>query len=490
MEFFLNDKNKKKLELFKELVFKDGEKVSFSYLQHYLDISLSTLKRYFNELESDVKSNEELKMIVFEKNTGSFQLNNYSDFKIDYLVVQLRLHYLNDSLQFKIISSILTRNYLTADELAEDLFVSIPYLYKQINALNEQLKSFHIKVAFHLNGNLCGEEKHLRMFYFYFYWNAYRGIIIPFESELNCVFTCPDLIKKLERRYSASVIKRIKLMLGITIVRQYKYPIDLPLEIKDILKPFEVATEISTLVKRYFISEEERLFFDLMLRSFISDIDSSKEKIKLFDSFPRSSSLVFSSELLVNEYEKSFYPSNPMTSTEKASIFYYVLIGLVYSTFFEINPMYFFRQVMINEQDNTEFLKKYLKKHPKNYRFYKNFRKNHPEFTIDPSFNFGICMLLTILTDMFLVPSITIYIQYSSNNFGSIFIKNKLLTLFNSESINFTNKLIEADIAIIDNFEVHEEKENQTFFFVNSFLDERMWLELVMLIQKSLMNHE
>ncbi|MGX7245151.1 helix-turn-helix domain-containing protein [Enterococcus quebecensis] len=487
MEFFLNDKNKKKLELFKKLIFKDGEKVSFTYLQHYLDISLSTLKRYFNELETDVQKNEDLKMIIFEKNTGGFQVNNYSDFKIDYLLIHLRLHYLNESLQFKIISCILTKSYLTADELAEELFVSVPYLYKQINTLNEQLKNFHIKVVFHSNENLCGEEKHLRMFCFYFYWNAYRGTIIPFESELSCVFSCPDIIDSLEKRYSSSVINRIKLMLGITMMRQFKYQIQLPTEIKNILKPFEVTTEISMLVKRYFISEDEHLFFNLMLRSFISDIDTSKEKIILFDMFPRSSSLVFSSELLVNEYEKSFYSSASMTSKQKANIFYYLLIGLVHSTFFEINPMYFFRQVMINEQSNTEFLKKYLKRHPKNYRFYKKFRKNHPEFTVDPTFNFGICMLLTILTDMFLIPTVSIYIQYSSNNFGSVFIKNKLLTLFNPESINFTKQIHEANIAIVDNFEVHEEKEEQTFFFVNSFLDERMWLDLIIVIQKILL---
>jgi len=490
MEFFLNDKNKKKIELFKELIFKDGEKVSFTYLQHYLDISLSTLKRYFNELEADIQKNEDLNKIVFERSTGGFQLNNHSSFKINYLVVHLRLHYLNESLQFKIISSVLTRSYLTADELAEDLYVSIPYLYKQITVLNEQLKSFHIKVVFHSNENLCCEEKHMRMFCFYFYWNAYRGIIIPFEAELSCMFTCQDIINNLEKRYPSSVIKRIKLMLGITIMRQYKYSIKLPNEVKNILRPFEITTEISMLVKRYFTSEDEHLFFNLMLRSFISDIDSSQEKINLFNMFPRSSSLVLSSELLVNEYEKKFYSSAAMTPKQKASIFYYVLIGLVHSTFFEINPMYFFRQVMINEQDNTEFLKKYLKRHPKNYRFYKKFRKDHPEFVIDSTFNFGVCMLLTILTDMFLIPNISIYIQYSSNNFGTIYIKNRLLTLFNPESIYFTNQLAEADIAIVDNFEVHDEKAEQTFFFVNSFLDERMWLELILVIQKNLLNSD
>ncbi|WP_348923012.1 helix-turn-helix domain-containing protein [Enterococcus rotai] len=490
MEFFLNDKNKKKLELFKELIFKDGEKVSFSYLQHYLGISLSTLKRYFDELEGDFQNNPELKQIYFEKNMGGYQLNNHSHFKIDYLVIHMRLYYLNESLQFKIISSILSQHYATAEELADDLFVSIPYLYKQINTLNEQLSIFHLKVIFNVTENLQGEEKFLRMFYFYFYWNAYRGIIMPAESELNSILSCSNMMKNLQTNYCSSVTKRIKLMLGISILRQRKKTIQLSTEIKSILQSFIDVTHISTIVKKYFVSEDEHLFFNLMLRSFISDIDTSEEKKLLYHSFSRTSPLVFSCELLINEYEKEFYPSTPMSPKEKNSIFYYVLIGLVHCTYFEINPLYFFRQVLINEQDNIEFLKKYIKKHPKNYYFYKNFRKNHPKFVIDPSFNLGICMLLTILTDMFLLPSVTIYIQYSSNNFGSVFIKNRLLTLFNPETIHFTKKISDADIAIIDNFEVHEEKEKQKFFFVNSFLDERMWLELIVFIQKNLLNND
>ncbi|MFD1899793.1 hypothetical protein GQR36_06185 [Enterococcus termitis] len=103
---------------------------------------------------------------------------------------------------------------------------------------------------------------------------------------------------------------------------------------------------------------------------------------------------------------------------------------------------------------------------------------------LDSSFNFTICILLTFLTDMFSLPTVSIYIQYSSNNFGSVFIKNRLLTLFNPETITFTNQVEMADIAIIDNVEQHGEKEKQEFFFVNNFLDEKMWLELIIFIQK------
>jgi hypothetical protein len=484
MEFFLNDKNNKKLELFKELIFRDGGKVSFAYLQHYLDISLSTLKRYFNELEADIKNNEDLKMLEFVRNTGSFQINNHSDFQIDYFVVHLRLYYLSESLQFKIISTIFTRNYATVDELADELFVSIPYLYKQITALNEQLKMFHIKIIFNSDENIAGEEKHLRMFVFYFYWNAYRGIVVPFKAETGCSLSFPEAIDCLKNRYSDSVIKRIELILRISTLRQDKAQIHLPEEIKNILLSFELPKDISSVLRNFFVTEDEYLFFNLMLRSFISDIDSPEEKVALFRSFSRSLRLVYSSELLIDEYEKDFYPSTPMTPRIKANIFYYVLIGLIHSIYFEINPLYFFKQVMVNIPDQKEYVKKYVKRHPRNYRFYKKFRKEHPEMILDSSFNFTICILLTFLTDMFSLPTVSIYIQYSSNNFGSVFIKNRLLTLFNPETITFTNQVEMADIAIIDNVEQHGEKEKQEFFFVNNFLDEKMWLELIIFIQK------
>ncbi|MEI5988692.1 hypothetical protein A5881_000179 [Enterococcus termitis] len=484
MEFFLNDKNNKKLELFKELIFREGNKVSFAYLQHYLDISLSTLKRYFNELEADIQHNENLNMLIFERNTGSFQLNNDSDFQIDYFVVHLRFYYLNESLKFKIISNIFAKNYSTADELADELFVSIPYLYKQINALNEQLKNFHLKLVFNSDENLFGEEKHLRMFVFYFYWNTYRGITVPFKTGLGCDLSYPDAVHCLQKRYSESVIKRIELILRISTLRQHKSQIHLPEEIRNVMRSFELSKEISSVIEKYFITEDEFLFFNLMIRTFISDIDSPEEKTLLFNSLSRSSRLVYSSELLIDEYEKDFYLSIPMTPRIKANIFYYTLLGVIHSIYFEVNPLYFFKQIMSTMQDQNDYFKKYVKRHPKNYNFYKKFRKRHPEMILDSSFNYTICMLLTFLTDMFSLPTVSIYIQYSSNNFGSVFIKNRLLTLFNPDTITFTTHIEEADIAIIDNVEMHSETKRQEFFFVNDFLDEKMWLELIIFIQK------
>ncbi|OJG92258.1 hypothetical protein RV15_GL003360 [Enterococcus silesiacus] len=51
MDFLLNEKSKKKIELFTELLYRDDEEISFSYLQYFLNVSLSTLKRYFDELD-------------------------------------------------------------------------------------------------------------------------------------------------------------------------------------------------------------------------------------------------------------------------------------------------------------------------------------------------------------------------------------------------------------------------------------------------------
>ncbi|MEI5995556.1 helix-turn-helix domain-containing protein [Candidatus Enterococcus mansonii] len=490
MEFFLTDKNKKKLELFKELVFKEGEAVSFTYLQDFLDISLSTLKRYFNELEGDIKKNEELKNIYFKKNTGSYQLVNHSNFDIDYLFIHLRIYYLKDSLQFKIISEILDKNYATADELADKLFVSVPYLYKQITTLNDQLSQFHLKIVFHSKENLCGDEKHLRMFFFYFYWNTSRGIAFPIELKLSNFLSNSIMTQELEMKYSPSTIKRLKLILGIATLRQFKFPIHLSDKEKEVLKPFKLSGGLFGIGEKHLRSEDEQLFFELMVRSFISDIDTSEEKLLLYKSFSRTNSIVHSCDLLVLEYEKHFFARNPINQNARVNIFYHLLITLLHCSMFSINPLLYLHSELPYDPNEFDSMKEHTPDLSNVSHFYKDFSIQNPEFDLAPSFNLGICMLLTILTDMFVVPTMTIYIEYSGNNLGSNFIKNRLLMLFNPQTIRFTTNIMDAQIVITDYFEVHGFRDNQKFFFMDSFLDKRTWYDLTLFIHSTLFSND
>lgn len=147
MEFILNEKSKKKIELFNELLYRENEEISFSYLQYFLDVSLSTLKRYFNELSVDIKASRNLKHILLKKKVGGYLIQNHSTHNSDYLSIRLRLNYLEQSLQFKILSELLLKHYNTVEDLAEKLYVSPSHLYKNITALNVELKRYPLKIV-------------------------------------------------------------------------------------------------------------------------------------------------------------------------------------------------------------------------------------------------------------------------------------------------------------------------------------------------------
>ncbi|ALS00760.1 hypothetical protein ATZ33_05060 [Enterococcus silesiacus] len=102
-------------------------------------------------------------------------------------------------------------------------------------------------------------------------------------------------------------------------------------------------------------------------------------------------------DLLIEEYEKFFYPNLTMGKEQKAIAFYYSLLGLIQATYFSISSFQFFRASFTYESQNSLS----IKVNSKVQRFYTSFRENNLDITIPTSFNFGMKILLTVLTETF-----------------------------------------------------------------------------------------
>ncbi|MGX7243462.1 helix-turn-helix domain-containing protein [Enterococcus quebecensis] len=479
MENMLNEKSKKKIQLFTELLYRENEEISFSYLQNFLNISLSTLKRYFQELSTDVKANEHLQNLKLKKRTGGYLVQNHSVHDMDYLIIQLRLKYFEESLLFKIFLELLLNHYNSVEDLADKLYVSPPHIYKNINIINAELKRFPLKIVFHPNTNFQGKEKYIRMLNFYFFWNVYRGIAWPYNFPNMKHFSASVDFTQLETKYPDSVVKRLEFMVGLFMVRQKEHPIRLPKKIKALSKYFKTANDVSQLVEPFLASEDEILFFNLIARCYISEVDTLQDKVRLYESFPRSLPLIKACDLLIEEYEQNIHFDSSVNKDQRATIFYYVLIGMIQATYFSMSPVQFFRASFIEENSN----KLSIKENHSIHEFYHNFKKEHPDFPVPDSCNFGMCVLLTVLTETFSPPSLSVYIQYSKNNIGTAYIKNKLLTIFNPKTIQITESLQDAELVIIDCFEPREERTKQKVFYISDVYDEQTWYELFSCIQ-------
>ncbi|MBO0440239.1 helix-turn-helix domain-containing protein [Candidatus Enterococcus ikei] len=479
MEILLNEKSKKKIQLFTELLYRENEEISFSYLQNFLGVSISTLKRYFQELSIDIKNNKTLKHILLIRNVGGYVIRNHSAHDMDYLIIQLRLSYFEESLQFKIFLELLLNHYNSVEDLAEKLYISPPHLYKNINILNIELERYPLKIVFNPTTNFEGKEKYIRMLNFYFFWSVYRGIAWPYDFQNMKHFSENVDFGVLQKNYSDSVIKRLEFMVGLFMVRQDNHPIRLPKKIKELSKHFATTNAISKLVEPFLATEDEILFFNLLARCYISEIDTLQDKYRLYDSFPRSLPLISACDLLIEEYEKYFYKDFSMNKEQKTTLFYSLLIGMIQATYFSISPIQFFRTAFIENMET----KLSIKDNPKVNHFYKKFREENPDFPLPTHSDFGICILLTILTETFLCPTLSIYIKYSRNSLGSVYIENKLHMLFNPRAIHYTDCLEKADLVIIDCFEDREKKNNQKFFYISDVYNEQTWHELFTCIQ-------
>lgn len=486
MEILLNEKSQKKIELFTELLYREKEEISFSYLQYFLDVSLSTLKRYFDELAVDIKNNDNLKDILLEKKVGGYLIQNNSVHNTDYLIIRLRLNYFEHSLQFKILLELLLNHYNSVEDLAEKLYVSPSHLYKNIKTLNVELKRFPLKIIFHPTTNFQGKEKYIRMLNFYFFWSTYRGISWTFDFDNMNRFSASVDFTELKKNYSESVIKRLEFMVGLFMVRQSDHPIRLSKKIRELSKNFATTNDITQLIKSFLASEDEILFFNLISRCYISEIDTLKDQIRLYDTFPRTLPLIKDCDLLVDDYEKYFYPNSSMGKKQKAIIFYYSLIGLIQATYFSISPFQFFRAAFNQDAQNSLS----IKENPKVHQFYEYFREKNPNFPVPPSFDFGMCILLTVLTETFLLPSVSVYIQYSRNNLGTVYLKNRLHSIFNPETLHITENIEDAELILTDCFEARTVQKNQKIFYISNVYDELTWFELFSCIRQFLFKPE
>ncbi|OJG55551.1 hypothetical protein RV06_GL001133 [Enterococcus haemoperoxidus] len=479
MDILLNEKSKKKIQLFTELLYRENEEISFSYLQNFLGVSLSTLKRYFQELSTDIKNNKSFTQIVLIRNVGGYVIQNHSAHAMDYLIIQLRLSYFESSLQFKIILELLLNHYNSVEDLAEKLYISPPHLYKNINILNIELERYPLKIVFHPTTNFQGKEKYVRMLNFYFFWSVYRGIAWPYDFKNMKDFSANVDFGELQKNYSDSVIKRLEFMVGLFMVRRQDHPIRLPKKIKELSKHFATTNAISKLVEPFLVTEDEILFFNLLARCYIAEIDTLQDKYRLYDSFPRSLPLISACDLLIEEYEKYFYGDFSMNKEQKTTVFYYLLIGMIQATYFSISPVQFFR-TSFTQNTHTKLS---IKDNPRINNFCKKFREDHLDFPVPAHSDFGLCILLTILTETFLYPSLSVYIQYSKNNLGTVYIKNKLHMLFNPRAIHYIDCFEEADLVIIDCFEPRVKKSKQKIFYISDVYNEQTWHELFTCIQ-------
>lgn len=177
-------------------------------LERELAISVPTLQKEIRSLETALELfDDESKLMKLDNDYLSLHLSN--EFSVKAFVYS----YLEQALDYQIVSFIFQHKKVSITKMALDLQVSEASLFRRLKSINQQLEEFEIQFR---NKKMIGDELQIRVFYYYLFWTS-----LPFE-QLQKKFRNPtiqNLIQVIEKHFHLTFTKeqywKLSLWLGI-----------------------------------------------------------------------------------------------------------------------------------------------------------------------------------------------------------------------------------------------------------------------------------
>lgn len=158
MLFILEKKNENKIEICKILLFsQENEASSLKNISEKLTVSTVTIRNLIKEINSELSDNIHIEI---QKNHAVLIENEYNIEQI------IGFYSLND-MGYKILKSLFVKSTVnTISQLAQNLFVSVPQVYKVIKSFNKHLSPYHVSIVLGDIIHLKGTERILKNVFF------------------------------------------------------------------------------------------------------------------------------------------------------------------------------------------------------------------------------------------------------------------------------------------------------------------------------------
>ncbi|WP_373470933.1 helix-turn-helix domain-containing protein [Carnobacterium alterfunditum] len=159
IEHFLEKNDIREVTIFKQLVL-NGGKLSYTDMLDCLSVAKSSLEKDLESISFRIKPLAEQVQIAYDGQSISLTMSD------DYSLQHIYQLYLDQSIKVNLIRFLFKHQEFSITQLTQELAISDSSLFRKIKELNGYLKEFDIKIR---NGQLHGEELHIRHFYFQFY---------------------------------------------------------------------------------------------------------------------------------------------------------------------------------------------------------------------------------------------------------------------------------------------------------------------------------
>lgn len=499
MEFFIDKTAEKKLALFKLLFFSD-DLVSVKDLLTQLQFSKSALFRYLKELEEDLALTFDSQSFLLINHNNAYSYKSESQLDKSLIVNRLNLYYVKGSIRFKIITALYKKRYTSVDEIANDLYVSPSYLYRQLKAIYAFFDDFHLKLTFkpdsNQSTNFVGSEIHQRFFFAYFYWSVFKGIEWPFKrlpESMYDLYYKNEIDKKFPKgNLAPAKATQIGYLLTITFwrVNSRKEYVQLEEELIEILTAISEVNDISSSIATTWtqlpeeIDNQERLFFNFFTRVEVASVDNDEMKEQISKHLLTiNSDLVAYCVTFLEEVQQHF--DLKMTSQKKMVNLYYIVFYHLYMRYINVNhSQYLNSPFQLNEikkqLNSSSLLEKEI------LTFYDQFFQKNHFFKVDASSKQLVISLIYFIINSAEVEPLPILVHFSKNISGEYLIKNKINAIFGTSTIRFTDDMDQAYLVISDCYE--GTISNEQYFYIEEMYNPTIWKGLFDFIQQHLFN--
>lgn len=159
IEHFLEKNEIREVTIFKQLVLNGGQ-LSYVDMLDYLAVARASLDKDLESISFRIQSLADQVQVNYDGQSISLTMND------EFSLQQIYQLYLSQSVKVKLIRFLFKHQEFSITQLTQKLAISDSSLFRKIKELNSYLKEFGIKIR---NGQLHGEELHIRYFYFQFY---------------------------------------------------------------------------------------------------------------------------------------------------------------------------------------------------------------------------------------------------------------------------------------------------------------------------------
>ncbi|EKZ0456455.1 helix-turn-helix domain-containing protein, partial [Enterococcus faecalis] len=445
-----------------------------------LEMSSTSVRRCIHEI------NSELDEIFPQSNISILFLGmgyslSPSNIQNSIILEYLKLFYIKQSNEFIILNALLSKRYVSINQLSFQINISTSHLYKYIKNIRTFLGYFKLDISFSskeaTNSCLIGTKINKLYFLNIYYWDIDRNIEWPYFTIDNFSFYENPFLSPFQK-------KRIQQILAVSkhpTVKNNQYESDS--DFKDICNIFRQFHFNAVNLEQNFPYNDSMTDLEcIFIRLFIPEFDSDLIKVHIAQSasvLSHNEIVSLSTTFLNCLFEE--YQVKP--SKAKYSVcFYYSLVMHIFLKYVNVD---FFNTLesfpRLRDLSNKDL--SFIRLEADLLLFYEELTNRNKQYQLQVSKANTLYMVnfcYSILDYCIDTKKIYIYVELTQNIFSTQMVKKNLIAIFGRENIELIDSQKLADIIIIDFFQ--EEMDSKKVYYFENLYSNDSWTNILSFI--------